>query len=336
MDLTLTDSEWRDVGTVEPTSGDFAYGNDENDFEVSFDGGGHMPEEGALLYADGSDIGGMVTGYRSDTDTQAFSVIGMTWTGLMNNRVLTPPSGKAYYSVSGDARDCVAQIVRDTGLGYLFTVAPGKSGVKVSRTFKSTAIYAAPNDSERYMHVWDAIWMLLARSTCSVWLEYDAEGKKVVIHVTARREWSGDEAASAGVAVIGVTRDAPVNHLVCLGSGEGAGRTVLHLYADSAGRVSTTQTLTGRWEIVDVYDDSGAEDTATLQADGTSKLKELYSDSQIVSVTAANENITYELGDLVEGTDEQSGVSARAIISKKVATFDRGSVSWSYTSSERG
>ena len=335
MDLVITDAEWNDLGTISPSNGDFAYGSEENDFSLDLDYG-VVPEVGALLYAEGTDLGGEVTGYESDVGNGYFSVTGQTWTGILNRRILCPPSGSDYFSVSGDCRDCVASIVSASGADYLFEVAGGKTGVTTSRTFKTFQVHRTPNDADRYMPAWNAVWMTVSRCGCSARLAYDPTRRKVVMTVRRRAEYTDEEAASAGVALLGVTRSTPANHLVCLGAGDLRARTVAHVYADATGAVSTSRSLTGRREVMEVYDDAQAEDLASLVADGESRLRDLWGSSQSVSVATGNPSVAFDLGDLVGGTDVRTGIKASAVISKKVARFDRGNVTWTYSSTVRG
>lgn len=328
VELTFTDTNWHDLGTVTPLDGDFAYGRDENDFAVDFDGGA-IPPVGGILYAEGSDVGGMVTGYANRPDEGTFQVTGLTWTGLMGTRVLRPDSGQAYWSVSGDVRECAAQLIGRLGLGYAFHVSSGDVGVKVTHTFKGSTS-ATQSDAGRYMDGWAAMWQLASEHGCSMRMRWDGSIGKVRLTVLRRSDWTGDEAADAGLATVGVTVSRPVNHLVCLGKGDLATRTVVDLYADATGRVSTKQTLTGRDEVADVYDDSGADDAAALTADGTRKLGELWASAKEVTVTSGASDTSFDLGDVIGGGDSITGIEATAVVTKKVASFSGGIMTWSY------
>lgn len=328
MDLTYTDASWHDLGMVTPLDGDFAYGADENDFAIDFDGD-QVPPIGGLLYAEGSDVGGMVTGYSDKPEQGTFQVTGVTWTGLMGTRVLRPDDGQACWSVSGDARDCAASLLSRLGLGYAFVVDASKAGVTTSRTFSGTS--SSSGDAGRYMDGWAAMWQLVSGAGCSVRMRWDESVRRVRLTVSKRAEWTGDEAQDAGVATVGVTVGRPVNHLLCLGKGEGAARTVIDLYADASGAVSRTQTLTGRDEVADVYDDSGADDESKLESDGRAEMAKRRAGAREVSV-ACGDGVSLDLGDLVGGTARVTGVTASAVVAKKVATFTAGAVTWSYKS----
>lgn len=330
MELTYTDAQWRDLGTVTPLEGDFAYGADENDFSVMFDGQA-VPPVGGLLYAEGSDIGGMVTGYESKPDQGTFEVTGLTWTGIIGTRVLRPDPGQAYWTVSGDVAECAAQLVSRLGLGYIVHVDGTAAGIEATHRFSGSRS-GAQQDSGRYMDGWAALWQLVSEHGCKVTMRWDDSARRVRLRVSRRGDWTGDEAADAGLATVGVTVSRPVNHLVCLGKGELEDRTVLDLYADASGSVSKTQALSGRDEVAEVYDDSGAEDAAKLESDGRSKLESLWAASREVTVTSAASGTSFDLGDLIGGEDPITGISATATVTKKIASFSRGAMSWSYKS----
>ncbi|MDY2723905.1 MAG: hypothetical protein SOV20_08845 [Coriobacteriales bacterium] len=332
MDLTFTDEDWNDVALLTPKSGDFAWGVDENDFSIDVYGDA-LPPIGGLLYLEGSDVGGIVRGYDSKSDMGTFSVTGDTWTGVLDRRVLKPPSGSAYRTVSGDARDCLAEIVSVLGLGKLFYVQSGKVGVTISHTFTGSTD-STQQDAGRYMGGWAAIWQMLSANGLSCAFAWDDSRRMVRMRVGVAATRTDDESKNAGLASLSVSISKPVNHLICLGKGELAGRTVLDLYADASGAVSTTQTITGVDEIADVYDDSGAEDTTKLEADGRKKLKELYSQSQEITISAAS-GMTLALGDIVGGTDKKSGMSATATVTKRVLSFTSGIPSFTYTTTVR-
>ena len=331
-ELTFTDAAWHDIGLIRPSEGDFAWGADENSFSVDFDGEA-VPPVGGLLYAEGSDVGGMVTGYANDTRRNVFSVLGDTWTGVLDRHVIGPPAGSDYRTVSGDARDCVAEVVALAGMGGLFHVSSGRTNINVEHTFKGSRD-SLQRDAGRYMGAWAAVWQLVLQHGLSVALAWDDALKRVRVTVTPRADRTDAESQQAGLATLGVTTDRPTNHLICLGQGDLKDRTVVHLYADRDGGISTAQSVFGVDEIAETYDDTGAQDAAKLEEDGRKKLKELWDKSQEVTIQARS-GVTLALGDLIGGTDARSGIGATAVVSKRVLSFRGGVPSYTYTSTVR-
>lgn len=331
MELTYTDTSWGDVGLLDVVEADYAWGVDENDFVVTLSPASGVPQVGALVYDESGSLGGIVRGYESDYSIDNLTVTGDTWTGVLDCFVLKPPPGSAYYSVSGTMKACVQSLLTRLGVGWLFTVSNATTGITVSHTFKGNRTDSTQSDSGRYMNGWDALWQLVSDNGCKAAFAYDAAARKVVITVSAARDWTDAESIDAGVANVSVSNTMPVNHLVCLGAGEGAARTVIDLYADASGNVSGVQTLTGKDEIADVYDFASSDN---LTSDGTKKLRELWTGSQDVSV-GITEDVGIEVGDKIGGTDVKTGVYAEATVTKKVVHQDGNTVTTSYKSTIR-
>lgn len=332
VELTYTDDAFHDVGLIEPYDGDFAYGNSENDFSVDTTGDS-IPEVGAMMYAEGSDVGGIVTGYSSDAAMGTFSVVGDTWTGVLDRRVVGPDPGSDYLALSGDVRDVVAALVSRAGLTGLFRVAEGRTGITASHTFTGSTS-SEQQDAGRYMGAWTAIWQVCVDHGCKCRFAWSDVERRVTVTVARLADYTDDEAQSAGLATVGVSIRKPTNHLVCLGKGDLKAREVLHLYADRSGNVSTSQSIKGVDEIAEVYDDSSAEGDK-LRKDGTKKLRELWQASQEVTVKSGTTSADFDLGDVIGGTDPWSGLTARAIVTKKVASFKQGTLTYMYTSTVR-
>lgn len=136
----------------------------------------------------------------------------------------------------------------------------------------------------------------------------------------AADEADGDRAAFS------ISTRRPVNHLHCMGSGEGADRLTLDLYADASGRISRTQTLTGRAHREEAYDNPSA-DLAELEEYGTQRL---------AGYQAAREKCTlpredagqYDIDDIVGATSTRHGVSVITSVAQKVATVSGSKITY--------
>lgn len=119
----------------------------------------------------------------------------------------------------------------------------------------------------------------------------------------------------------------PTNHLIGLGEGELASRSVVHWYADADGNVSQTQSLFGVDEVTATYDYSNADDDE-LDENTREKLEELQGEGE-VDVTV-NDGLDLDIGDIVTGRDNSGGVTVTAEITKKIVKLEAGVPSVSY------
>lgn len=327
MDLIYTDAALGDVGVIDAASSDWAYGSDENDFEVVVRGK-TVPPVGALVYAEGGEVGGIVRGYKEDAGDGTVTVTGDTWSGVLGSKVVGPDSGSDYLVLSGDVRDVVAALVTRAGLDGLFSVSAHTTGVSVTHTFKGNRTDSTQQDAGRYMTAWAAVWQVLADHGCSVSFRWDAVARRVSTTVDVAADGDDERMQSA---TVGVTTDTPVNHLVCLGSGELKDRAVAHVYLGADGTPGTTQYYTGLHEVADVYEstnDSGDD----LVSAGESKLADIAADAVSVTVDVAD-GLSLALGDRVSADSSVLGRTVSAVVSKKVIKTDGAAVSSTYETS---
>ena len=114
---------------------------------------------------------------------------------------------------------------------------------------------------------------------------------------------------------------------MCAGAGEGADRTVVHLYADANGEVSREQTLFGADEVCALYDYPGADED-DLVSGGADRLKEAQGFGGL-EVTVPD-GISACVGDLVRGSDAATGADVTAEVTKKVVKVSDGVLTVSY------
>lgn len=327
MELTFTDLARRDVGILDFSYADFAWGEDENDFSVKLSPMSGVPDVNSFIYGDG-EVGGVVRGY-SLSASHELSVIGDTWTGILDKSVLRPPSGSMYFTASGEASYVIGRVVQAVGLSWLFSVEP-TTGISINHTFMGRTD-TAQDSTGRFMSAWAAIWQVCLEHELRISLRWDGTTRKVIIYVDNNVDNTDEEAVAVGAASIIYDTSQNVNHLVCLGQGEGTARTVVDLYMDRTGNVSTNRTISGVAEITEIYDNTGADSTSKLIEDGTKQLKNAYLKKDSVNVkTDAAVDLDMWIGDYVGGVDDRTGVSAIAVVSKKVLSLDYDEESISY------
>lgn len=315
VDLIATDASHRDLLAIRDCTLDLAFGEDENDFELAVHDSDVRLEAGAFVYVDGTEYGGIIdsTGGSLESNVPTVTYEGRTWHGLLASRIIQPSSGQDYWTVSGDATDCVQKVIDRIGLGEVMTTSPARaSGLTVSgyKFDRYTDAYAGlkrmlESCGGKLCMAYDSGMLRLSALPVATYGGVDSD----LIDYSYDRDWH------------------PVNHLICLGTGEGRDRTVVHLYADRSGAVSETQSLTGLDEVQAVYDYSNA-DRAELVEKGREKLEALQVQGGVD--VRIHDGLDLDIGDLVASHDRLSGIDVTAQVTKKIVKLAHGVLTVSY------
>ena len=314
-DIVMTDAEWTDLRVLRGCKLDVEIGDSGNDFELTVDASsGQRVADHALVYVDGTEYGGIVDGMASSGADGTITYKGRTWTGMLANKIVEPPSGQDRRSVSGDANAVLLSLVSLLDLSDVMTASSASSGISVRYTF------------ERYDDGYSGVRKMLEASSARLAVEYDPGLRKAVLSAVPIVDYSdGPDSDRTSVDVHKTYRR--VNHLISLGEGEGKARIVRHDYADKNGNVSRTQTLFGVDEITAKYDYTSA-DADRLAEDAPKKLKELQeSDSFDVTVDPGWD---YAVGDVVPGTDVATGAQVVVAVGTKIAKVTDREISIEY------
>lgn len=319
MDLIYTNAMRVDQGVLSAYTFDLSFGADEygNDYEITIGKSEAALESKAFVYIEGTEYGGIVDGMKSTTTDESITYIGRTWHGILNSKVIQPDTGKNYLVVSGDANDVLSMLIARLGLSDLFSAVKKSSGINISRY-----------QFHRYCKGYDGIRAMLAENGAK--LKIDWRNRSVWLSAEPIVDYTADP-VDGDVAPMTVERhETKVNHLICLGRGELAGREVIHLYADQFGRIGNVQHFTGLEEVVDVYDNSAAESSEELRNGGITRLTKLRNNDIAELDLTESECTTYDIGDIVGATDMQSGVSVSSAVSHKIVRINNGVISTEY------
>ncbi len=322
MDLIYTDSNLVDIGTLDGCEFDLAFGADENDFEVKFSIEDTIPDYGSLVYIEGTEYGGIVSVKNPDTLQGTILVGGLTWHGLLESRVLGPDAGQDYLIVSGDLNTILGQLITRMGLGDTFQASATASGITVSN-YSFTG---------RYVPAYSGIKEMCASVGAKLKMVYS--GSKVVLWAELIHDYSTDEEFDSDQINLAIKADyRPVNHLVCLGSGELKDRIRVDLYASEDGTISTTQTLFGLDERQEQYEYTSA-DAESLVVDGTKKLQEYQDAAVSVTVDIDPTDTEFDIGDIVGGRENRTGIFVATTVTKKIVSIVNGMVLIEYQTGE--
>lgn len=294
-------------GVVKVYDLDLAFGDEEeNDFTLTVplqfaeDVGGSFIEPGDFVFFAGTEWGGVVDS-RSYDNTGDYAVLaykGRTWHGILSHSVLKPDPGKDYLTVSGSVKSIIASLISRQGLSDVFEAADGGGEVS-SYSF------------DRYTDMYSGLRKMLAGS--GLRLEVTKGRGKCALSASPARDLSrGVDDNFLRFTMGQNTR--PVNHLVCLGSGDLKDRLVVDLYADVDGAVSKTQTLFGVDEVAETYDSNNEEDPAKLAEDGTDRLLGYHQDAKSIDAEIPGE-LDARVGDMVTASSVNMPFSVSAEVS---------------------
>ena len=317
MDLIYTNADREDLGVLLDYELDLAFGEDENDFECRIQAAAHCCEAGSFLYIEGTEYGGIIDSIEINTASNDVIYRGRTWHGILNSKVLEPDSGKAYLIVSGEANTVLGTLIARMGLADLFEASAAASGLTINN-YKMN----------RYITGYDGIRKMLASVGGQLLISF--RNGKVVLSAAEKYDYSQDEEFDSDLVEFTLRKNyKAVNHLICLGSGELEQRMIVHLYADSSGNISQTQTVTGLDEYTAVFDYSNVESEEELIKSGTEELQKLWEPADL-SIDFDADSDSFGVGDIVGAYDNITGMTVSAAIIKKIVTVKNGHTTISY------
>lgn len=317
MDLIYTNKNHEDVGILKDYTFDLAFGSDENDFELTLDVNNHCCEPDCLVYIENTEYGGILDKMNIVTKEDKLVYKGRTWHGVLASKIITPNTGEAYLTVSGEANEVLGNLLERVGLSGLFEVSKEPSGLTIKQY-----------SFDRYIDAYSGIVKML--TTVGGKLQITFKSGKVIVSACPIIDYSKNEQFDNDQVEMNIEKTYnSVNHLICLGKGELANRQVIHLYVDGNGNVSETPTFTGVQDVTSAYDNSNVESLEELKKSGIEKLKE-YAIEDKVQMNFASEETIYDVGDIVGAKEIITGIFVKEKIIKKIVTIKQGLVNIQY------
>lgn len=313
MDLIYADRAGKDMGVLLDCQFDLAYGADENNFVCTLELDSHCCECGYLLYMENTEYGGVIDSLKVDTADSNVIYSGRTWHGILEGKVLCPDANQDYLILSGEANQVLGQLVNRMGLSGQFQVSGENSGIQI-KGFKMP----------RYIAGYTGMKKMLASVGAKLLIRY--ENTRIKLSAEWLTDYSQDEEWDSSQLDFVIEQNTrPVNHVICLGSGELSGRMVLHLYADEYGGIINTPKLTGVDEVTEVLDEANAESAQELLEAGRERLLEAYAGAGTLEVNFQNDD-SYDIGDIVGAREEITGIFVSREIVKKIVTINKNGI----------
>lgn len=306
MDLIYTDTALRDVGVLRGFELDIDLAASA-DFELKTDPGNAVMAHGSYWYIQDTEYGGRVDRIRVDTNSNELIYGGRSWRGVLASKIVSPPAGKEHRVLDGPWQDVVQDLLEDCGLSELFVT-------------DAAALDLDDWQVGRYVTLLAALTAILDSRKHRISLTWT--GGKVHIGAVAIRDLTDTVQYETDDKVHLVVEDnrGGVNHLICLGQGEGVNREVVHLYTTPTGAITELQqTYKGLDEITQTYENTSAESREALKSEGFEHLKGLRS-SQTFS--ASVEDYDVQIGDIVGGKESITGIQVAEKVTNIIFRID--------------
>lgn len=322
--LILADQNFRDIRPVMDAGIDIETGDQDNSFEVKIrrDKWDERYTFGNVFYIKNTEYGGAISEIDTDTSLDTISLLGMTWRGNLDKKIIRPPSGQDYATATGELNEVIAQLVQGQ-FGEYFMVSQEDTGVSVTGY-----------QFERYCTMLYGIRKMLK-----------SVGHRLRIRYIQQERGQPGYVELAAVPIVDYSEEIElsqdsrlnftfknnrggVNHLICLGKGELQERQVIDLYVQENGTIGSTQYYTGLQEIAQTYEDTSTE-TEELEEKGREKLQELMN-STAFSMDVESLDLDIEIGDIIGGRDYLTGMYAKKPIAKKIYRVEDGTASLEY------
>lgn len=284
---------------------------------------------GNAVYAAGTEYGGIIGQINTQTSLDTISLKGYTWRGMLGKKIIKPPAGEDHLVVSGELNTIIKTLITEQ-FSSVFVVSAENSGSTVTNF-----------QFDRYCTMLAGIKKMLGSVGYKLKIEYvqQEHGTGGYVQLSAAPiedysstiELSQDSQLDFGFENV---RNG-VNHLICLGKGEGTERTVIDLYVQEDGSIGTTPYFTGTSEIAEAYEDTSAEDAASLKEKGTEKLQELMNYTTF-EMNVETLDIDVDIGDIIGGRDYDTGLYAKKPVTGKIWRVSEGVEAVEYSVSGEG
>lgn len=256
---------------------------------------------GRYVYVPDTEFGGEIGEILTDTTLDYVDMKGLTWRGMLYYKVIEPPFGSDYKTVSGELHVVLKALIEPEFEG-LFMVSAVDTGVSVVNY-----------QFDRYCTLLDGIVKMLKSVGYRLKISHKrvkGEPNYVLVEAVRIIDYSSQIELSKDCRLNYTMDDKRngVNHLIVAGKGELQDRNVMHLYAWPDGSIKKVQYYTGKQEIVQVYENTSTE-TEDLQSKSEEELKKLMNKTTF-GMNVERLNIDAGIGDIVGGRDYLTGLYA--------------------------
>lgn len=321
--LILADQNLKDIAPVMDAEIDIAIGK-ENDYEIKILRDEWRSEYtfGNVFYVKDTEYGGIIGEVDTSTAEDTISLLGRTWRGMLDKKIIRPPTGQDYKKVSGELNVVLGELITEQFDDY-FVVSQDDTGVSLTNY-----------QFDRYCTLLSGINKMLKSVGYRLKIRYvqQERGQPGYVELSAVPvvDYSEQIELSQDSQLNFTFKNCRngVNHLICLGKGELQERQVIDLYVQENGSIGKEPYYTGIREITATYEDTSSE-TDELEEKGREKLLELMNSTSF-EMDVESLGVDVEVGDIIGGRDYLTGMYAKKPIVKKIYKVEGGKVSLEY------
>ena len=321
--LILADQNLKDIAPVMDAEIDIAIG-EENDYEIKIPRDEWKSEYtfGNVFYVKDTEYGGIIGEVDTSTAEDTISLLGRTWRGMLDKKIIRPPTGQDYKRASGELNAVLGELITEQFDDY-FVVSQDDTGVSLTNY-----------QFDRYCTLLSGINKMLKSVGYRLKIRYvqQERGQPGYVELSAVQivDYSEQIELSQDSRLNFTFKNFRngVNHLICLGKGELQDRQVVDLYVGKNGSIGKTQYYTGIQEVAETYEDTSSE-SDELEEKGREKLQELMNSTSF-SMDVEALGMEVEIGDIIGGRDYVTGMYAAKPIAKKIYKVSGGSASLEY------
>lgn len=321
--LILADQNLKDIAPVMDAEIDIAIG-EENDYEIKIQRDEWRSEYtfGNVFYVKDTEYGGIIGEVDTSTAEDTISLLGRTWRGMLDKKIIRPPAGQDYKKVSGELNTVLGELITEQFDDY-FVVSQDDTGVSLTNY-----------QFDRYCTLLAGINKMLKSVGYRLKIRYvqQERGQPGYVELSAVPivDYSEQIELSQDSQLNFTFKNCRngVNHLICLGKGELQDRQVIDLYVQEDGSIGSEPFYTGIQEIAETYEDTSSE-TDELEEKGREKLLELMNSTSF-SMDVETLNMDVAIGDIIGGRDYLTGLYAKKPITKKIYRVEGGKTSLEY------
>lgn len=315
--LILADQNLKDIAPVMNAEIDIAIG-EENDYEVKIPRDEWRSEYtfGNAFYIKDTEYGGAIGEVDTSTAEDTISLLGRTWRGMLDKKIICPLAGEDYRKVSGELNTVLGDLITEH-FGDYFVVSQDDTGIVVTNY-----------QFDRYCTLLAGINKMLKSVGYRLQIRYIQQERGQpgyvelssvpIVDYSEQIELSQDSQLNFTFKNV----KNGVNHLICLGKGELQERQVIDLYVQADGSIGSEPYYTGIQEITAIYEDTSSE-TDELEEKGREKLRELMNSTSF-SMDVKTLNMDVAIGDIIGGRDYLTGLYAKKPIAKKIYKVEGG------------